>query len=43
MELRHSDNYDLTDMYKDITLDLFILSFCLLITGRPNEPSHNMV
>lgn len=31
------------DIYKDITLDLFISSFCILLIERFIEPSHNMV
>ena len=30
-------------MYKDMTLDLFILAFCILITGRADEQNYSMI
>lgn len=34
---------DLADMHKDITLDFFILVYCILITGRADEQSYSII
>ena len=34
---------ELADMYKDMTLDLFILVFCKLIIGRADKQSYSII
>ena len=34
---------ELADIYKDMTLDLFILVFCKLITGRADKQSYSII